>query len=155
MASTVFPAQIAFNCIPQIGRIDENGYCTEETKIMKETAKILRLPALPVSAFTVRVPTLNAHAEAVWVTLEKPANTLAEVQSTLAEGAGIQLVKAADSPAYPMQIDVSGQDPVFIGRVHRDQSDPSTWLMWVVSDNLRKGAALNGIQIAEHIFDLK
>jgi aspartate-semialdehyde dehydrogenase len=154
-ASTVFPAQIAFNCIPQIGRIDENGYCTEETKIMKETAKILRLPALPVSAFTVRVPTLNSHAEAVWVTLEKPANTLAEVQSTLAEGAGIQLVKAADSPAYPMQIDVSGQDPVFIGRVHRDQSDPSTWLMWVVSDNLRKGAALNGIQIAEHIFDLK
>lgn len=151
--SATFPAPIAFNCIPQIGRIGEDGFCTEETKIMKETAKILRLPSLPVSAFTVRVPTLNSHAEAVWATLEKNVTSLNEITGTLAGAPGVELVD--ESPGYPMQTSASGQDPVYVGRVHRDHADPNTWLMWVVSDNLRKGAALNGIQIAEHIFDLK
>ena len=153
--SATFPAPIAFNCIPQIGSIGADGYCTEEIKIMKETAKILRQPKLPVSAFTVRVPTLNAHAEAVWATLDKPVDTLKEITSTLAAASGIVVTSPDQRPGYPMQMGVSGQDPVFIGRVHRDISDANTWLMWVVSDNLRKGAALNGIQIAEHIFDLK
>ena len=152
--SETFPAPIAFNCIPQIGRIGDDGYCTEETKIMKETAKILRLPNLPVSAFTVRVPTLNSHAEAVWATLEKPVESLKDVHATLKSAPGIELNESG-YPPYPMQNTASGADPVFVGRVHRDRSDASTWIMWVVADNLRKGAALNGIQIAEHIFDLK
>jgi aspartate-semialdehyde dehydrogenase len=153
--SKTFPAPIAFNCVPQIGRIGDDGFCTEESKIMKETAKILHQPQLPVSAFTVRVPTLNSHAEAVWVTLDKPASSLKEIQDCLAGAAGIELIDAAQGPGYPTQKDSSGQDPVYVGRIHRDLHDPNTWIMWVVSDNLRKGAALNGIQIAEHIFDLK
>ena len=153
--SGIFPAPIAFNCVPQIGKIGADGYCTEEIKIMKETAKILRLPNLPVSAFTVRVPTLNAHAEVVWATLEKNVASLAEISSTLAESKGIEFDNASESPGYPLQIYASGRDPVYVGRLHRDAADPHTWMMWVVADNLRKGAALNGIQIAEHIFDIK
>ena len=153
--SATFPAPIAFNCIPQIGRIDENGFCTEENKIMLESAKILRLPNLPVSAFTVRVPTLNSHAEAVWATLEKADLTKKEIENCLRAAPGVKLQEANDSPAYATQKSSSGTDPVFVGRVHRDFHDSQTWMMWVVADNLRKGAALNGIQIAEHIFDLK
>lgn len=152
--SATFPQPIAFNCVPQIGRIGDDGFCTEEIKIMSETRKILRLPKLPVSAFTVRVPTLNGHAEAVWATLEKPATSPAELLSTLAEGKGIELTDPAKGPVYPTQKIASGRNPVFVGRVHRDPNDERTWLMWVVADNLRKGAALNGIQIAEHIFDI-
>lgn len=151
-AAKTFPHQIAFNCIPQIGRFGDDGFSTEEAKIMNETTKILRLPELPVSAFTVRVPTLNAHAEAVWVTLGKTGLNRTEVEDTLAAGEGITLVRQGESPAYPMQMDASGQDPVYVGRVHADRNDPATFLMWVVADNLRKGAALNGIQIAERIF---
>jgi aspartate-semialdehyde dehydrogenase len=161
--SKFFPAPIPFNCVPQIGGFGEDGFCTEETKIMNETCKILRLPKLPVSAFTVRVPTLNSHAEVAWVTLEKSDVTPNDMASCLSSAPGIKLMDinkgaagAADkSPAYPTQKMVSGQDPVYVGRVHRDRNDPATWLMWIVSDNLRKGAALNGIQIAEHIFDIK
>lgn len=164
--SATFPAPIAFNCVPQIGRIDDEGFCTEETKIMRETCKILRLPKLAISAFTVRVPTLNAHAEAAWVTLRRADLKRADIERTLSEAPGLELMsvdttaanvqsKPGQRPGYPTQKLASGQDPVYVGRVHRDQADPRTWLMWIVSDNLRKGAALNGIQIAEHIFDLK
>ncbi len=158
-SSATFPQPIAFNCVPQIGRFGDDGFCTEEIKIMNETRKILRLPQLPVSAFTVRVPTLNAHAEAVWVTLNQPANqpalSLSEITATLTDGKGLEVVNPAKGPVYPTQKTASGQNPVFVGRIHRDLYDDRTWLMWVVADNLRKGAALNGIQIAEHIFDLK
>jgi aspartate-semialdehyde dehydrogenase len=149
-----FPAPIAFNSIPQIGRIGDDGFCTEETKIMSETCKILGRPNLQVSAFTVRVPTLNAHAEAVWVTLENSNVTPAQMQECLASAEGIEFMQPGERPEYPTQVQASGRDPVFVGRIRRDPHDPNTWLMWVVSDNLRKGAALNGIQIAERIFDL-
>ena len=146
----------------------------------------MRLPSLNVSAFTVRVPTLNSHAETVWVTLKKPAASLAEIESVLAAGEGIEVfgrtlhthaanrggaeasrgsgVEASRSsgaaPAtgsldYPTQALASGEDPVYVGRVHRDPNEANTWMMWVVSDNLRKGAALNGIQIAEKIYGLR
>lgn len=150
----IFPANIAFNCIPQIGRFGADGFSTEEEKIMNETQKILRAPGLPVSAFTVRVPTMNAHAEAVWVTLDKAEATQTEIEAALSSMPGLVLTKQNEGPGYPMQSTASGQDPVYVGRVHRDRADKSTWLMWVVADNLRKGAALNGIQIAERIFDL-
>ena len=149
-----FPAPVAFNCIPQIGRFGPDGFCTEETKIMNETCKILGRPNLAVSAFTVRVPTLNAHAEAVWVTLDNAKVTPAQMEDCLATSEGIEFIQPGESPDYPTQVSASGRDPVFVGRIRRDLHDPSTWLMWVVSDNLRKGAALNGIQIAERIFDL-
>jgi aspartate-semialdehyde dehydrogenase len=155
LKSNVFPAPIPFNCIPQIGGFGDDGFCTEEVKIMNETCKILRLPNLPVSAFTVRVPTLNAHAEVAWVTLEKSDVSPQDMAKCLSAAPGIELIELGKSPEYPTQKMVSGLDPVYIGRVHRDRSDPATWLMWIVSDNLRKGAALNGIQIAEHIFDIK
>ena len=153
--SSVFPAPIAFNCVPQIGGFDENGFCSEELKIMNETRKILRLPDLYVSAFTVRVPTLNGHAEAVWVTLKRDSVGNEEIESVLRSAPGIVLGgEPGESPDYPTQRMASGRDPVFIGRLHRDKQDPRTWLMWIVADNLRKGAALNGIQIAERIFDI-
>lgn len=151
-SSKVFPAPIAFNCIPQIGGFNDDGFCSEEVKIMKETNKILRTN-VPVSAFTVRVPTMNGHAEAAWVTLEKVVERREEIEKTLAEADGIEVMSINQSPAYPTQKMASGRDPVYVGRVHRDLNDPQTWLMWIVSDNLKKGAALNGIQIAERIFD--
>lgn len=153
-SSAVFPAPIAFNCVPQIGGIDDQGFCTEEIKIMNETRKILRLE-IPVSAFTVRVPTLNGHAEAAWVTLDKNAQSAMEIEDCLAAGEGLDVLRQGQRPAYPTQKMASGLDPVYVGRVHRDLYDPNTWLMWIVADNLKKGAALNGIQIAERVFDIK
>lgn len=172
-AGPTFPKVIAFDSIPQIGSLtdddsSDDGFCSEEIKVMKETKKIMRLPDVKVSAFTVRVPTLNSHAETVWVTLKKPAASLNEVESVLAAGEGVEVfgrtLKAGTKGAcvasngpkdYPTQAFASGQDPVYVGRVHKDPNDPNTWMMWVVSDNLRKGAALNGIQIAERMYGFK
>jgi aspartate-semialdehyde dehydrogenase len=142
-----FPKQILFNCIPQIGGFAEDGFCTEESKIMNETQKILGKKDLRVSAFTVRIPALNSHSEAVWVTLAKEV-TRKDVLNALGQQPGLQLVESD----YPTPLDVSGQDPVYVGRVHQDRFNSRRWLLWVVSDNLRKGAALNGLQIAEALF---
>jgi aspartate-semialdehyde dehydrogenase len=142
-----FPKQILFNCIPQIGSFGDDGFCTEESKIMNETRKILDQPELPISTFTVRIPALNAHSEAVWVTLKKEV-TKTEFISALNTVEGLAVM----DDDYPTALEVSGEDPVFVGRIHRDRSNPKRWLMWVVSDNLKKGAALNGLQIAKLIY---
>ena len=147
-----FPHPIAFNLIPQIGSFNDQGYSSEEVKIMKETKKILGLSDLKVSAFTVRVPVLNAHSEAVWVTLKQDVS-LEQMHKALSTFPGLVLVDDPKKSQYPMPREVSGQDPVYVGRVHRDPENPRLWLMWVVSDNIRKGAALNGLQIAELLFD--
>ena len=118
---------------------------------MSETRKILGQQKLKVSAFTVRIPALNAHSESVWVTLNK-AVSRDEVMSALSGFAGIVVQDEPKKSVYPLARDVSGKDPVYVGRVHRDPENPNMWMMWVVSDNIRKGAALNGIQIAEQIF---
>lgn len=149
-----FPHPIAFNCIPQIGSFGDHGFSSEEVKIMKETRKILRAQDIRVSAFTVRVPVLNGHAEAVWVTLKKEIDRDTFVAS-LEKGEGIILQDDVKKSVYPQQRLASGQDPVYVGRIHQDLDEPKTWLMWVVADNIRKGAALNGIQIAERIFDIR
>lgn len=146
-----FPHTILFNCIPQIGSFNDQGYCSEEIKIMKETRKILDQEALKVSAFTVRIPALNAHSEAVWVTLKKEA-TRDQILASLAEFSGIVVQDEPQKSVYPLARDVSGKDPVYVGRIHQDMDNSRMWLMWVVSDNIRKGAALNGIQIAEKVF---
>lgn len=146
-----FPHTILFNCIPQIGSFNDDGYCSEEVKIMQETRKILGQAQLKVSAFTVRIPALNAHSESVWVTLKK-AVSRDDVVAALSGFNGIVVQDEPKKSIYPLARDVSGEDPVYVGRIHRDPENPLMWLMWVVSDNIRKGAALNGIQIAESIF---
>lgn len=143
-----FARQIIFNCIPQIGSFDAQGFTSEEMKVMNETRKILSEPTLKVSAFTVRVPALNAHSESVWVTLKKEANH-DQILSALKGAEGLVVAEKAEN--YPTAVEASGKDPVFVGRIHKDPNDTKTWMMWVVSDNLKKGAALNGIQIAEKL----
>lgn len=142
-----FPKQILFNCIPQIGGFSKDGFCSEETKIMNEAPKILENPDLKVSAFTVRVPALNGHSEAVWVTLKKETDKI-DILQTMDQFAGL----AVADENYPTALEISGEEPVFVGRIHQDKHNKKRWLMWVVSDNLKKGAALNGLQISELIF---
>lgn len=150
LKSEAFAKPILFNCIPQIGSFDESGFCTEELKIVKETKKILDQPKLSVSATTVRVPSLISHSEAVWVKLSKFANE-DEVYSALGQFPGLHL--NANKNSYITSADASYQDPVFVSRVRRDLHDPNTWLMWVVADNVYKGAALNGLQIAKLLIE--
>lgn len=142
-----FPKQILFNCIPQIGGFGTDGFCTEEIKIMNETPKIMGNADLKVSAFTVRIPALNAHSEAVWVTLDQDISQT-DFISALTNAEGLAVMQ----DDYPTPLEVSGEEPVFVGRIHKDKHNPHRWLMWVVSDNLKKGAALNGLQIAEKLF---
>ncbi len=150
-SSEYFAHPMAFNCVPQIGSLDDKGFSSEENKIIKESKKILGLPDLRVSAFTVRVPVINAHSEAVWVRLKKIVQK-EELLKALAQQQGLVLSETPEN--YPIPTEASGKNPVFVGRIHQDLDDPYTWIMWVVADNLRKGAALNGLQIAEGIFDI-
>ena len=147
-----FPHAIAFNCLPQIGSFGADGFCSEETKIMRETKKILEMPKLKVSAFTVRVPGLNSHSEAVWVTFDR-AVTKSEIVSALQNAPGLVYVEQKNPTDYPTARQSSGTDPVYVGRLHQNAEEPNTWLMWVVADNILKGAALNGLQIAQRIFN--
>ena len=149
----VFPHPIAFNCIPQIGSFQDNGFTSEEMKVMKETRKILRHQDMKVSAFTVRVPVLNAHAEAVWVTLKKDISK-DQILESLRGAPGLIVQDEPHKNVYPQQYQASGLDPVYVGRIHQDLDDSRTWIMWVVADNIRKGAALNGLQIAQRLFAL-
>jgi aspartate-semialdehyde dehydrogenase len=145
------PHTIAGNVIPQIGNFDAAGLCSEEGKVVFETKKILQRPGLSVSAFTVRVPVLNGHAEAVWVQTEKTASA-AGLRDLLARSEGITVVDDPSASTYPLPRNASGQDAVFVGRIAEEPSWPRTLRLWIVADNLRKGAALNAIQIAERLF---
>lgn len=141
-----FARSIPFNCIPQIGRLDEDGLTTEEQKIRRETKKILGLSDLKVSAWTVRVPVVNGHSEACWIRLKSKV-TLEEIRTALQSFGGLRLCDD-----FPTALDASGENDVLVGRIHRDSEDELTWKFWIVADNLRKGAALNAIQIAETLF---
>lgn len=143
-----FVHPILFNVIPQIGSFDDEGFTSEEKKIQNETKKILRQPTLKVSAFAVRVPVLNAHSETVWVTLNKEISRQ-QMLNALSEMDGLVVLDDPKKSVYPMPRDVSGKDPVYVGRIHQDTENKKLWLLWVVSDNIKKGAALNGIQIAD------
>jgi aspartate-semialdehyde dehydrogenase len=153
LSPQTFPHPIAMSAIPQIGGFNEQGFCSEEMKIMRETRKILRDKSFRVSAFTVRIPAWNAHSEVAWVRLKKTV-TREQFIKSLASQTGLVIEDIPSQSIYPTAEKMDGKDPVAVGRIHQDLDDPQTWLMWVVSDNLRKGAALNGIQIAERIFDL-
>jgi aspartate-semialdehyde dehydrogenase len=146
--SEVYPYQIAFNLLPHIGSFTEGGDCSEEVKIVKETRKILGAPALRVTATTVRVPVLRCHSEAINVELERPL-TANEAREALAAMPGVIVYDDPAKKLYPMPLDATGRDEVYIGRVREDESIANGLNLWVVTDNLRKGAALNAIQIAE------
>jgi len=148
VTAKVYPYQIAFNLLPHIGSFSEGGDCSEEVKIAKETRKILGAPNLRVTATTVRVPVLRCHSEAINVELERPLK-VNEARAALAAMPGVIVYDDPLKKLYPMPIDATGKDEVYIGRVREDESIANGLNLWVVSDNLRKGAALNAIQIAE------
>ena len=143
-----FPHQIAFNCIPHIDVFMEDGYTKEEWKMIHETRKILGEPSLPVTATTVRVPVFFSHSESVNVETEKKL-TAAEVKALLREAPGIIVADEPENNVYPMALDATGKDATYVGRIREDHSVQNGINLWVVADNLRKGAALNAVQIAE------
>jgi aspartate-semialdehyde dehydrogenase len=143
-----FPHQIAFNCIPQIDVFAEDGYTKEELKMIHETRKIFAEPSLPVTATTVRVPVFCSHSESVNVETEKKLSAQA-AKDILRDAPGVLLVDEPENNLYPMAIDAVGKDATYVGRIREDNSIANGLNLWVVADNLRKGAALNAVQIAE------
>ncbi len=148
VTTKVYPYQIAFNLLPHIGSFNEGGDCSEEVKIAKETRKILGAPGIRMTATTVRVPVLRCHSEAINVELERPLKAN-EARAALAAMPGVIVYDDPVKKLYPMPLDATGKDEVYVGRVREDESIANGLNLWVVSDNLRKGAALNAIQIAE------
>ncbi len=144
----LYPRPIAFNLFPHIDDFDLEGNTGEEIKIVRETRKILGLPTLPITATCVRVPVFISHAEAVWLETEEELGP-AEAQAILSRAEGVQLW---EGNGYPTPLDAAGKDPVMVGRVRRDPTVPNGLVLWVVADNLRKGAATNAVQIAETLF---
>lgn len=142
--------QIAFNVIPRIDRFLDDGYTLEEQKVRQETQKIMHAPKIRVSATCVRVPVFVSHSAAVHLELERPMAP-EEARELLRAMPGVRVLDDPDRGVYPMPWDVAGTDDVFVGRIRRDSSHPNGLAMWVVADNLRKGAALNSIQIAEEL----
>lgn len=145
-----FVSQLAFNLIPHIDVFTDNGYTREEMKMHNETKKIMHAPGLEVSATCVRVPVMRAHSEAIWVETERSLS-LEEVRNAFATAPGVVLVDRAEALGYPMPLDAAGTDPVYVGRIRQDLADPRGISFWAVADQIRKGAALNAVQIAEYI----
>ncbi len=148
----VYPHQIAFNCLPHIGPFLDSGYTEEEMKMVCETQKIMDDADMMITATTVRVPVFIGHSESVNVECEKKITAI-EAMTLLTEAPGVEVVDDVDSNLYPLALDVSGKDEVFVGRIRQDHSVDNGLDLWIVADNLRKGAALNAIQIAEIAFE--
>ncbi|EEG77702.1 aspartate-semialdehyde dehydrogenase [Dethiobacter alkaliphilus] len=142
--------QIAFNVVPQLDVFVEDGYTKEERKIMQETKKIMSLPELKITSTTVRVPVVNGHSESVNVELEK-ALSPDEARKVLSEAPGVVVMDNPEELSYPMPVPQDGRDEVFVGRIRVDRSVENGLNIWVVADNIRKGAATNSIQIAEEL----
>ena len=148
-----FAYQLAFNLIPQIDVFTENGYTKEEMKMYNETRKIMHSD-IRVSSTCVRVPALRAHSESVWLETERPLS-IEEVREAFSKAEGLVL---QDNPAekdYPMPLFLSGKDPVYVGRIRKDLADENGLTFWIVGDQIKKGAALNAIQIAEYLYQNK
>lgn len=144
-----FPYQLAFNLIPQVDVFTENGYTKEEMKMYNETRKIMHSD-IQVSATCVRVPALRAHSESIWIETERPVSA-EEARKAFSKAEGIVL---QDNPAqreYPMPLFVSGKDPVYVGRIRKDLANENGLTFWIVGDQIKKGAALNAVQIAEYL----
>ena len=144
-----FAYQLAYNLIPQVDVFAENGYTKEELKMYFETRKIMHSD-IEVSATCVRVPVLRAHSEATWVETEKPV-TLEQAREAFSNAEGVVLVDNPANKEYPMPLFVAGKDPVYVGRIRKDLTNPNGLTFWSVSDQIKKGAALNAVQIAEYL----
>lgn len=147
---TKFPHPIFSNCLPHIDVFLENGYTKEEEKMINETRKILKRPDLKITATTVRVPVFNSHSESINVEFEKDFD-MKDLITTLKDFPNLIIQDDTTHNLYPLAIDASGRDEVFVGRIRRDDSVPSGINLWVVADNIRKGAATNAVQIVEKL----
>jgi len=146
----VYPHQIAFNVLPQIDKFLDNGYTKEEMKMVNETRKIMGDNSIRVTATTVRVPVFRGHSEALNIETERKITANA-VRELLSRAPGVIVFDAPEKSIYPLPIHCDGKDEVFVGRIREDESTDNGINMWIVSDNLRKGAALNAVQIAEYL----
>ena len=144
-----FYYQLAYNVIPQVDVFTDNLYTKEEMKMFNETRKIMHSD-VKVSAMCVRVPVMRAHSEAIWVETERPLS-VEEAREAFAKADGVVLMDDPANRAYPMPLDIAGKDPVFVGRIRKDLSNPNGLTFWAVSDQIKKGAALNAVQIAEYL----
>ena len=144
-----FAYQLAYNIIPQVDVFDDNGYTKEELKMYNETRKIMHSDIL-VSATCVRVPVLRAHSEAIWIETEKPVSAN-EAKEAFKNAEGLVLQDDIKNKVYPMPLHVSNKEEVFVGRIKKDLTNPNGLSFWVVADQIKKGAALNAVQIAEYL----
>jgi len=150
--SEVLPHSLAFNLFLHNSPLQASGYCEEELKMLNETRRIMGLPNLRLSATCVRVPVLRAHSEAVNIEFEEPF-PVEEARALLAAAPGVELIENFEANRFPMPTDVTGRDPVAVGRIRQDLSEPNALELWLCGDQIRKGAALNAIQIAELLLD--
>ncbi|MBN2167375.1 MAG: aspartate-semialdehyde dehydrogenase [Marinilabiliaceae bacterium] len=144
-----FQYQLAMNIIPQVDVFTDNGYTKEEMKMYNETRKIMHSD-IEVSATCVRIPVMRAHSESTWVETEKPIS-VEEAKAAFEKAEGVVLMDKPEDKIYPMPLHLAGEDPVYVGRVRKDLSNPNGLTFWTVSDQIKKGAALNAVQIAEYM----
>ncbi|MDY7215217.1 aspartate-semialdehyde dehydrogenase [Bacillus subtilis] len=143
--------QIAFNAIPQIDKFQDNGYTFEEMKMINETKKIMHMPDLQVAATCVRLPIQTGHSESVYIEIDRDDATVEDIKNLLKEAPGVTLLDDPSQQLYPMPADAVGKNDVFVGRIRKDLDGANGFHLWVVSDNLLKGAAWNSVQIAESL----
>ena len=148
-----FAYQLAYNVIPHVDVFTDNGYTKEEMKMYNETRKIMHSD-IEVSATCVRVPVMRAHSEATWVETERPVS-VEEARKAFAEAEGVILQDEPAKKDYPMPLFIAGKDPVYVGRIRKDITNPNGLTFWTVSDQIKKGAALNAVQIAEYLLKVK
>ena len=148
-----FSAQLAYNVIPHIDVFTDNGYTKEEMKMFNETRKIMHSD-IQVSAMCVRVPALRSHSESIWVETERPISP-EEAREAFAKGEGLVLMDNPEKKEYPMPLFLAGKDPVYVGRIRKDLANENGLTFWIVGDQIKKGAALNAVQIAEYLIKVK
>ena len=144
-----FAYQLAYNVIPQVDVFTDNLYTKEEMKMFNETRKIMHSD-VKVSAMCVRVPVMRAHSEAIWLETERPVS-VEEAREAFIHADGVVLMDEPENKVYPMPLDIAGKDPVYVGRIRKDLANPNGLTFWAVSDQIKKGAALNAVQIAEYL----
>lgn len=145
-----FAYQLAYNVIPQVDVFTDNGYTKEEMKMYNETKKIMHAPSLDVSATCVRVPVMRAHSESIWIETEQPIS-IEQAREALSNAEGVVVLDDSAQKKYPMPLDIANQDPVYVGRLRKDLTCANGLSFWVVGDQIKKGAALNAVQIAQYM----
>jgi aspartate-semialdehyde dehydrogenase len=148
----VYPHQIAFNCIPHIGPFLDNGYTSEEMRLVNETRKIIEDSSMRITATAVRVPVFRGNSDSVNIETETKVSA-DEIRAILAAAPGVMVYDDPKKNLYPLAIEITGKDEIYVGRVREDESVPNGINLWIVSDNVRKGAALNAVQIAEYLIN--